>query len=652
MRRAPFAPAAALALASFFAPPAAAQDDAALAWARAEVKRAPPPADVESLYWPARGAPVVLRPCRAACKRSWHLAAGPLSPEELSKRPVYKITPVPARAGVAAPPAAAAPPDRPPLLTLDELVRDYPTAAPVPGGVAQSLGASELAADALQAVGQVVVGRASRAALELVRDKIAEGLRCTAGADAGGPTRFPRTCAVVGALRLQDLEQRGHVLLDALFRDALEQALSGTPAEAQAALEPLMLTLVPEVSRLLGGHAGRGAEVVAHRIIESAMTDLKRVGARQRLVLTSGGTSRGWSAVALAALAHAQCAARAGTHGALLSLSHCPVDDYVRGAAAEAGLDDAAVLTRGHELARLLLDAMTLQQNDAAAFRERAGSAASAAFVATCLGIDASAELKGCPPSHELGPSPSALGRLALARFLTNAAIDGDPNALVVAAVAASRDRADRRTKRALRLLGGLLQYTATYDDRGPGGHERRVRLLEDLSDEMSSREERAGDAVWSLGGSLRVGGGARFGVDSKSMAFYGPLSLPLGVGLQTVPERGFGLHVEVSAFDLGQYLSFEEGGRVRKPELADALAPSLMVGAALGKSMPVIVGATVGYSPQFAFSDKQRGAINVGLALGLYVPLLDLNLTTRSWFRKVHASDMCAPCRRDTAKA
>lgn len=642
MRKFSLVPAAAALALAFFAPPAPAQDDAGLEWARAEVKRAPPPDDVEAIYWPPRGTPRVLRPCRGACKRAWHLAAAPVPPDDLAKRPIFRVTavptgaPAPAAAPVTAPveererlSAAPAPPG------LDELVRGYPTAVPAQGqaGAAQSRGADTVADEALQAVGQVVVDRASSAALERVRDKIVEGLRCAPPARPGALQRFGRTCAVVHALRLQDLAQHGHVLLDALLRDAMAQALPDAPAEARPALELLTRVLVPEVSRVLEGRVGRGAEVVAQRLIEASMADLRRAGARERLSTASGGASRGRAAIALASLAHAYCARGASLAGGLTSLGQCPIGDYVRRAASEASVEDPAVLARAHELARHLLDAMTLQNDGAGAWRERASSAAAAAFVAACLGIDTSPELRGCPPSTELGPAPTALERLALARFLTNAALDGDPNALIVASVAAveaaSRGAADRKTRRALRLIGGLLQYTGTYADRkldGATARERRVRLLEDLSAEMTNRSERGGDAIWSLGGSLRLAGGARFGVDSNRTALYGPLSLPLGLGFQTVAEGGFGLHLEVSAFDLGQYVAFEEGGSVRKPELVDAIAPSFTLGAAFGKNVPFVIGPTVGYSPQFTFSDGKRGSINFGLALGLYVPLLDLN--------------------------
>ncbi|HEU4536027.1 MAG TPA: hypothetical protein VFS00_18005, partial [Polyangiaceae bacterium] len=514
---------------------------------------------------------------------------------------------------------------------LTALVRGYAAIVPAsgPDAGAQSRAAAGAAEDALQAVGQVVVDRASSAALERVRDKIVEGLRCRAPRAPGAP-RFDRACQVLDALRLQDLAQHGHVLLDALLRDAMAQALPEAPGDARPALELLTGTLLPEVPRLLEGRVGRGAEVVAHRVVEAAMADLRRTGVRERLAAT-GGAGRGKAAIALASLAVAQCTQAASGPGA--SLARCPVGDFVRRAAGET-VADAAVLARAHELARALLDATTLQtEGGAGAWRERASSATAAAFGVACLSVDASPELRGCPPSLAPGPAPTPLERLALARALANAAVDGDPNALVVAALAAhevaARGAADRPTKRALRLAGALLQYTRTYADRkldGAGAREQRARLLEDLADEMSNRNERDGDAIWSLGGSLRLVGGARFGVDSDRTALYGPVGLPLGLGFQTVAESGFGLHLELSAFDLGQYVSFEEGGAVRRPELADALAPSLTLGAAFGKGVPFIIGPTVGYSPQFAFSDGRRGALNFGLAFGVYVPLLDLN--------------------------
>jgi hypothetical protein len=632
------AAATALVLTSLVAP-AAAEEDPGLEWARAEVKRSPPPDDVEALYWPARGAPRVLRTCRGACRRSWHLAAGALPPEDLAKRPVYKVTPVPAQLAAAPAGAPAGEIERPPAAAagapdLDAVVRAYATAVPASAtGAAQSLTAAGLADEALRAAGQVVVDRASSAALERVRDKIADGLRC---AEPGAPRtgRFDRTCRVVASLRVQDLAQHGQVLFNALLYDATAQALPALSGGARPPVDLLTRVLLPEVPRLLDGHVGRGAEVVASRLVEASLAELRREGVREWLRASSRGAARGRAAVALASLAYAQCGLAASQGGGAAPLAACPVDDFVRRTAAGGTVDDPSVLTQAHELARLLLDAVTLQAEGGGAWRERASSAAAAAFTVACLNVDASPELRGCPAAYTIGASPTTLERLGLARFLVNAALDGDPNAVVVAAIAAADASApgavDRRARRALRLVGALLQ--ATRADAGQkvdprGAAERRARLLEDLSAEMSNRAERAGDAIWSLGGSLRLAGGARFGVESDRTTFYGPLGLPLGLGLQTVAESGFGLHFELSAFDLGQYLTFEDGGKVRKPRAADALAPSMTLGAAFGKNVPFLIGPTLGYSPQFMFADGKRGSVNFGVAFGLYVPILDLNL-------------------------
>lgn len=112
--------------------------------------------------------------------------------------------------------------------------------------------------------------------------------------------------------------------------------------------------------------------------------------------------------------------------------------------------------------------------------------------------------------------------------------------------------------------------------------------------------------------------------------AFWGPLSLPLGFGLDYLQERHRGgLHVEFSVLDLGQYLSWDQGGQVATPDLTDAFAPALTLAWYWGRETPMFVGVTGGYSPGFDFDrtdDELRGSWNVAATLGVYIPLLDLN--------------------------
>ena len=151
----------------------------------------------------------------------------------------------------------------------------------------------------------------------------------------------------------------------------------------------------------------------------------------------------------------------------------------------------------------------------------------------------------------------------------------------------------------------------------------------------MTDRTGRDGDTVATLGGALRFVGGARVGLTKNhDSAFYGPVSLPLGVHVTHIPEDdawcGCGVHLQVDVLDLGEYVSFNDQANVAKPNLADALAPSFTLGMAFGKSVPFVLGVTAGYSPRVVLapesSPNDKGALNLGVTAGMEVPLFDMN--------------------------
>jgi hypothetical protein len=223
------------------------------------------------------------------------------------------------------------------------------------------------------------------------------------------------------------------------------------------------------------------------------------------------------------------------------------------------------------------------------------------------------------------------VANLALAQALVVGAVGGDAQAVIlVLQKVIEVELAEYREldSRALRFIAALLDYAATYtDDAGAKeAHERRTKVLESLTREMTDRTGRQGDTIVSFGGSLRLTGGTRFRGSDHTL--FGPLGLPLGFGLQSYrPKGGAGWHLELGILDLGQYVAFQKGGEVQEPKLADALAPSLSVGRFWGQELPWFVAATAGYSPHYRFEDtSRRGAWFVGVAFGIYVPLFDLN--------------------------
>jgi hypothetical protein len=205
----------------------------------------------------------------------------------------------------------------------------------------------------------------------------------------------------------------------------------------------------------------------------------------------------------------------------------------------------------------------------------------------------------------------------------------------------ASADQLETRRdqSRALRLVGGLLTYASTYETRDgqttadviAQGHDERRQILESLSSEFTSRDQRDGDWIVSFGGSLRLNGGVRFfnpdGPDAGT-TFWGPASLVLGMALDYAHEP-VGFHLELGAFDLGQYLSFGDSVTLRTPSPAAAISPSITLGISFGLEVPFFLGATFGgspFQPEVNGTDGGHRVLYVGGVAGFYVPLFDLN--------------------------
>jgi hypothetical protein len=312
-----------------------------------------------------------------------------------------------------------------------------------------------------------------------------------------------------------------------------------------------------------------------------------------------------------------------------VTFASCAILDEIDQLASTSKALSPAVLTQSHQLGIELFYALTAKEQSAITtpgVRVRIDHALDAAFDASCLLANG---IGGCVPQQPGAQTRISTQVLVLIRAASGALLDGDTNALIGTALAGvqllEEDKPDLR--RGLQLAAAILQYADTYvvaDPTSDKAHESRVKLLQSITQEMTDRTGRSGDPIWSLGGALRVLAGARVGSD---VAFYGPIQLPLGFGYDGPQKDGCGFHLDVGLFDLGQYVSFNNSASVRTPEVAEALAPSLTLGAAWGKSFPLTFGVTVSYSPHFQFKDQgARGSFNAGLSLGMYVPLIDLN--------------------------
>jgi hypothetical protein len=246
-------------------------------------------------------------------------------------------------------------------------------------------------------------------------------------------------------------------------------------------------------------------------------------------------------------------------------------------------------------------------------------------------------------PSIESASALDDSTKVAFAAAFVDAVLDRDAATFVVVAAKLvdlkwhrAADEETRTEKRsALRLMTGLLTYAASYaekteDASGDDKHVERTKILESLTKDMTDRNGRGGDCILSIAGALRAEGGLRVATRTEASTFYGPIGLPLGIAFDVVPEASdaWGFHMQLDAVNLGNYLALDNGPKVKEPNLGDAFAPGLTVGAAYGQDLPVVVGAFFSYTPQFELDSEtdKHGSLNFGATVGIHVPLIDMN--------------------------
>jgi hypothetical protein len=495
------------------------------------------------------------------------------------------------------------------------------------------IGAGEVAAEALQILGQIVVDRASAKAYRLLEEKLKQLLGC---ADAS--PKFPRTCSALGALRLQDIAMAPAVLAEALGADTIERSVAAWPEGRGAGLRAAFrLGIQPWLAR------GAGSGDAQVRLALGAL-----VNEVARGTAALGEMTPGERALAIAVLAYTDCLkSDDGTPVTRNELLGCDVTALVERYAAGAPDARDAALALG---TRLLTIAAAADTNS-----ERVRFAVDTFFVTACMleRTSTTADLS-CPALETLPLPPKPLDPLGALSFTAATAdaiaardwarlvVIGSKLVVFVEGACASCQEAASQRKRALRLMGALLDYADTYAARGSreeggdaaddgGSHAQRTKILESLTEEMTDRSGRGGDDVFALGGSLRLLAGARIGVSRPGASFAGPLSLPLGVSYTHIPRRenAWGVHVQLDAVDLGNYLALDNEPNVKTPELGDAFAPGLTLGLAYGPSFPLVIGVSGNYMPAFVLDpdhEHDQGVITAGVTFGVHVPLLDLN--------------------------
>lgn len=227
--------------------------------------------------------------------------------------------------------------------------------------------------------------------------------------------------------------------------------------------------------------------------------------------------------------------------------------------------------------------------------------------------------------------------------------------------------------KKGFRILTGLATYGASYRkadaNEEPGEIEKlraeeRQKAVESLIDAVTDRSERYRDTIWSLGANVAFTGDYRVvgkgGDDSPNYVNKVPLSLPMGVAFQWLPNEGTtflgkpGVHVMLSVIDLMQFatLGGEESnesddtttnpppgpGEMSTEEPEDDLDPpdaeftsalrlGLQVGMLLGEpSYPIALSGHAAWIPRVDYGEFPRQEWSVGVSLGVFVPFIDFN--------------------------
>jgi hypothetical protein len=538
---------------------------------------------------------------------------------------------------------------------------------------AGQISADDVATEALQILGQIVVDRASAKGYAMIQDKLKTLLDCDpdpSDASKEPKTRFPATCAVIKTLRIQDIAMAPKALANALSLDMLNLLVSragmpkigaqppsaGAPAATQASVATaarvgaaVVTTPLAPAAPTTTSTCTNPEQVLGDALLGVAIALVTKSGQSQELAVkralaaltdyvscqpTVSSLSLAKQEAAYGVLALARCVA--DSNGTSAGIASCNVEDQLAALSAPDEVKPVA-----SQLAEQLIQIVAAPKNEPILVQLALDTVAET----TCMVLlDAAVPTLACPAVETI-TSLDKVAAVAFAEAFADAALNRDSARFTVLAADVvdlvwdkEQDKSNRR--RALRLLAGLLDYAATYaqtpDAQGKtaadDAHQQRTKILESLTEDMSNRTGRTGETVFSLGGALRFVGGVRVATQTSGATFWGPFGLPLGLAMTHISEqgeKGWGFHLEADMVDLGNYLSLDDGPKVAKPVLGDAFAPGLSIGAAYGASMPFVITATGSYTPQFVLNPDRpdkHGSINLGISFGIHVPLIDLN--------------------------
>jgi hypothetical protein len=483
---------------------------------------------------------------------------------------------------------------------------------------ARTSGAVSVGDELLRSVAQIVAKRAQRAAWEALREKLKEAAKCPKEDETSPQALFPATCEVLDTLSIKDLLASPKVLVEAVLFDFMANTAD-------------LSALHPDVQKLLPGTLAFVVKTAPRRWRQSGLSGLTAgMATALKLELRKHAAyeacDAAWTREKKAFWIGAMCTVQMQTAE---PLKECKI-------AAWAGRCDADAEDRA-EIAELVT---TLKRSNWGSETMKSGPLVDFFFIAADAAIDgaqaapegrrgqARAYVHGLRGFYKGLTSKDWIqttsGAIQLARAIVKAKAPCAPGSACGSSIEVAA--AAEQLFAVLAAVGNQAEVFETVGVKSSPekSTDARQAILEELIDRMVNRTDRTSGVVVSLGGNLGLLGGVRTDFSGYQAAF--PVQLGLGVGLQTYHEGAGGFHLMASAFDLGQYVTFNSGDLdVESPGIEASVMLGLTAGGwLLLRETPAYIGAFGGVSP-FVRADGEL-TYQLGLVSGLYVPLMDFN--------------------------
>jgi hypothetical protein len=488
--------------------------------------------------------------------------------------------------------------------------------------------AAAVGAEVVRSIAQVVLTKAQAAGWGLLKDKVSELARCSEKDEDDKPLAsptFPVTCKVLATLSIKDLVSSPDVLLQAVMEDVFNQVKNPSlRREFQEAASVVGMIVADSAARWPQSGSSGVLQAIKQAILDEAARETA-------LACTDAPTIPRKYAYVLATCLIQYEPKNIGRCDAKVMIDGCTADESERAELGRLWDLTTALFTTTSDGSPKPIDAVNL---------------------AFALGQDQLDVWKTQLPKEKEYEKERAQDYFDGTKNLVSGLVTKDwvsatsGGVLILQTLSVSTgqdidgcDDDDAKCKtakqtwdatRVLRLLTAVGNYALTFDKNKntdpKEASEAREKIITELVDRMINRTDRTTGAVVSLGGSLGLIGGARFGKpDGMKTDFAFPVQLTLGVGLQTYHAKNGGFHMMLSALDLGQYVNFNDSLKVDEPEVKTAVSLGLTAGGWFSlRETPVFIAAHGAVSPFNTVNGSTT--YQAGVVLGLYVPLLDFN--------------------------